>query len=190
MFGEQPKESGQLDQENLLKKEAIPPPEEPKQIKLFKLEKQFKAGANWFYLVAGLSIVNSLIFLSGSELSFLIGLGATQLVDGFMFGMAEELGRWDVLKYVAFGINVVIAGVYIAIGVFAIKGYKEAFIAGMIFYALDGLIFLLVKDFLSIGFHIFVLFCILGGLNALNKLEKMQRESQPVSTTMEERFGG
>ncbi len=38
-------------------------------------------------------------------------------------------------------------------------------------YALDGLLFLIVEDFLSIGFHIFALYNIFVGLKALNKLK-------------------
>lgn len=188
MFGEQSKENSQLDQENLLKKEAIPPPEEPKQIKLFKLEKQFKSGANWFYLIGGLSIVNSLLILSGKNLSFIIGLGATQLVDGMMLSIMEETGA-PAFKYIGFGFDVIIAGIYVVIGFFANKQYKAAFILGMIFYVLDGLIFLLVMDILSIGFHVFVLLCIFVGLKKLMQLEKLRRVPQLAKPTTENTFG-
>ena len=43
---------------------------------------QLKSGANWFYWIAGLSVVNSLIFAFGGHTSFIAGLGLTQLIDG------------------------------------------------------------------------------------------------------------
>src|SRR5574340_77246 len=49
-------------------------------------------GANWFYWIAGLSVVNSVIVLFGGAWYFLVGLGATQFVDGFMMGMIEVSG--------------------------------------------------------------------------------------------------
>src|ERR1044071_6443875 len=42
------------------------------------LEKQLKGGGSWFYWIAGLSLVNSVLALSGSETRFILGLGITQ----------------------------------------------------------------------------------------------------------------
>ena len=39
-----------------------------------RLENQFKSGAGWFFIIAGLSIVNSIIILSGGSWSFIVGL--------------------------------------------------------------------------------------------------------------------
>jgi len=43
----------------------------------------------------------------------------------------------------------------------------------MILYALDGLLFLLAKDVLSIGFHLFALYMIYKGLKAAEALRKL-----------------
>jgi hypothetical protein len=59
-------------------------------------------------------------------------------------------------------------------GVFANKLHTWAFLVGMILYALDGLIFLLVGDWLSVGFHVFALFCIFGGFSATRRLKALQ----------------
>jgi hypothetical protein len=41
-------------------------------------------------------------------------------------------------------------------------------------YVADALIFLLVQDWLSIGFHLFALFFIFGGYTSLKKLKDLE----------------
>ena len=47
-----------------------------------ELHRQHISGAQWFFWVAALSVVNTLIGLSDSDWSFIIGLGITQMIDG------------------------------------------------------------------------------------------------------------
>jgi hypothetical protein len=143
--------------------------------KKLKIEGQFKGGANWFFWIAGLSLVNSIILFTGSEWGFIVGLGITRIIDVVGLVIAEEVGI--VGKILALFFDVIAAGIFVLFGVFSRKGYKWAFVVGMILYAMDGLIFLLVKDFLSIGFHVFALFCIYGGFKASRKLNEMGRKA-------------
>jgi hypothetical protein len=48
----------------------------------------------------------------------------------------------------------------------------------MLLYFVDGLIFLLVQDWLSIGFHAFALFCIFGGYASMKKLAQLEAQSE------------
>ncbi len=134
-----------------------------------KIENRFKSGANWFFWIAGLSLINSIILLAGGQWSFIVGLGITQIIDTIGLEIAKEAGI--IGNIIASVFDVLAAGIFIVFGVFSRKRYSWAFIIGMILYALDGLLFLLVQDILSIGFHIFALCCIYGGFNA-NKLLK------------------
>jgi hypothetical protein len=131
----------------------------------------FKSGANWFFWIAGLSLINSIILLSGGQWNFIVGLGITQIIDSFGLAASGEAGGAG--KIVVFIFDLMVAGVFILFGVLARKGYGGAFIVGMIVYALDGMLFLLVKDFLSIGFHIFIMFLIFSGYGAYKKLKSM-----------------
>jgi len=54
------------------------------------------------------------------------------------------------------------------------KFNKSAFIAGMIIYGLDTLIFFLVDDYLSIGFHVFALVMIFKGYKSLKELKSSE----------------
>jgi len=136
------------------------------------LESQFKSGANWFYWIAGLSLLNSLIFLSGSNWNFVIGLGITQIIDFIGGEIAAEIGSTG--KVLAFVIDVFAAGIFGVFGINANKKRSWAFIVGMSLYALDGLIFVVAKDFLGIGFHAFALFGIFKGYKALKFIQETE----------------
>ena len=132
------------------------------------LESKIESSAKWFYWVAGLSVVNTLIIFFGGEVSFIVGLGITQLIDGFVYEASETA------KFVVLFINILISGMFAIFGYFALKQEKWAFIVGMVLYFLDGLIFLLVDDWLSIAFHAYVLFSLFGGIKSLNKIDSIK----------------
>ena len=143
---------------------------------VLKLQNQHKSGASWFYWIAGLSVINSIVILVGSQWSFVVGLGITQLVDGMAMGVAQQASAQTgmILKVMGFVFNLLIAGLFVFFGAFAAKRHMWAYVVGMVLYAFDGLIFLIVKDFLSIGFHVFALICIYGGLQASIKLRALE----------------
>jgi hypothetical protein len=128
-------------------------------------EKVVKGGANWFYWIAGLSLINSLVLLTESEFGFIVGLGITQLFDGIIIEIFGGYSIWSLIPSLGFSL------IFTVIGYYANKYSKTAFITGMIFYSLDTLIFLLVSDYLSIGFHVFALFMIYKGYKFLNELK-------------------
>lgn len=140
-----------------------------------KAENRLKSGANSFFLIAGFSLVNTVLFFLGGRLNFLIGLGITQLIDGIASGVAAgysaDVGL--VAKLVALLIDIMIAGVFVLFGVFARKRAKWSFFVGATLYSLDALIFLLVKDVLSIGFHILMLFWLFSGMMAIDRLKQL-----------------
>jgi hypothetical protein len=125
---------------------------------------QLRSGGSWFYWVAGLSLVNTVLGLAGAKIQFIFGLAITQVFDGVAVGMGGSG------KIVAILLDLVVAGIFVLFGVYATKGHLWAFIVGMILFALDGLIFLLFKDWLSVGFHAFVLYCLFRGLAACREL--------------------
>jgi hypothetical protein len=127
---------------------------------------QMRSGGSWFYWVAGLSLVNTFAALSGSDWRFAVGLGITQIFDAF----GNQAGGGG--KLIAFVLDLLAAGVFVGFGVFANKGHVWAFIVGMALFALDGLIFLLVKDWIGVAFHVFVLYCLFRGLAACRELTR------------------
>ena len=120
----------------------------------------FQSGANWFFWIAGLSAINSFIILMGGEWSFIIGLGITLVFDA----VAREIGGLGFA--VAIVLDVIVLLTFVGFGIFARKRHTWAFIVGMVLYSLDGLLFVLFQDWLSVGFHVFALFFIYKGMRA------------------------
>ena len=128
------------------------------------LERRVRLGARWFLWIAALSLVNTFMAASGKGFVFLIGLGVTQVIDG----MTANMGS-NAMTGVVF--NVIVAGIFALFGVFAWRRQSWSFIAGMIFYALDALIFLKAASWIGLGFHVFVLYWLFMGLKANNQLK-------------------
>jgi hypothetical protein len=142
-----------------------------------KLEQQHRQGSAWFFWIAGLSLVNSVIILTGNEWSFIIGLGVTQLIDGIAVALSADLGSTATL--VALFLDLLVAAAFVGLGILARRGYQAVYLVGMIVYAFDGAIFLLVQDWLSVGFHAFALFCIFAGFKANRALAELEQQPAP-----------
>jgi hypothetical protein len=128
------------------------------------VERQMKSGASWFYWIAGLSLVNTIAAISGSDWRFIVGLGVTQIFD-VIGGQIGGAG-----KFVALALDLVAAGVFILFGVFSHKRHTWAFIVGMVLFGLDGLLLLVLGDWIGVAFHVFVLFCLFRGFSACRQL--------------------
>lgn len=145
-----------------------------------KLENQLKSGAHWFYWIAGLSLINSIIYLSGSHWTFVIGLGVTQFIDAIFVEVAQNAGL--IGKIIAFIFDLIAASIFVVFGIFAGKKYNWSFIIGMVLYAFDGLLFIIAKDFLSIGFHVLALYFIYNGFKANKRIK--ENENKNLATTL------
>jgi hypothetical protein len=145
---------------------------------LMQLEGQLRNGASWFYWIAGLSVINTAIVLFGGAWSFIIGLGITQVIDAVAYTVAENAqeGSAFIVKGMGVVLDLAVAGLFVVFGWLALQKKAWAFLVGMVLYAMDGMLFLLVQDYLSLGFHAFALFCIFTGYQAMKKLNEMPPE--------------
>jgi hypothetical protein len=142
----------------------------------YALQQRYKSGARWFFWIAGLSVVTSILSLSGSDIAFFLSLGTTQVIDAFARGLATQLG--DGTKFVALILDVVIAGVFAVIGWFALKRHLWSFVLGMTLFALDALILLVFQVWISFVFHALVIFWIFKGYQAGQSLVSLERDLQ------------
>ena len=115
------------------------------------------AGASWFWWIAGLSVVNSLMIHSGSDRNFVIGLGFTLIADAIFK---------DYL-IIAVAIDAVALAVVCTFGFLSRKGHLWAFITGIVLYGLDALIYVMFQDWMSVAFHGLALFYMIRGASTL-----------------------
>jgi hypothetical protein len=127
------------------------------------LERRRQSGARWFYWVAGLTLVNSLVALTGQHWRFIIGLGITQFADA----LAAHTGQG--VPVVAL-VDAALVGGFVLLGRVAAQGRLWAFGAGAAFYALDGLIFLAARDWVGVAFHAFVVVVTVRAFDAARRL--------------------
>ena len=145
------------------------------------LDQKFRNGANWFYWVAALSLINSLIVLFGGGWAFIFGLGTTQVVDALGAVVVEEFpDSVLMIKGGAFVISLVLLGVAGVFGWLAHKGIVPVFIIGIVLYCLDGLLFVIGGDILGLLFHGFVAYQMMAGLQALRQLHQVVRRAAVV----------
>lgn len=134
-----------------------------------RLEAVGKACASWFLWLAGLSMVNSVLAFSGAGLQFIFGLGLTQIVDEY----AHQAGSPGLVLDLI--INGFIAGIFVLFWYFGKQGHKWAFIVGMSFYVVDGLLLLLGHAFLDAAFHLWVLYRLYQGYTTLSRFMAAQQ---------------
>jgi hypothetical protein len=133
------------------------------------LEQRYKSGANWFYWIAGLTLVTSILSYSGADWRFLISLGTTQVIDA----LSAELG--GAAQTIAMVLDVILAGIFVVFGVLANKKLLWAYILGMAVFVIDGLVSILVPDWIGVIAHVVVLVFMVPGFLAGRKLVEIEQ---------------
>jgi hypothetical protein len=150
-----------------------------------QLTRAMKGGANTFYWIAALSVINSLLTIFGAGRYFVIGLGSTLFVDAVAKTVSDQLGGSILVLIVGFVISLIINLIVAAFGAFAGDGKKWAFIVGMALYGVDALIMLAFTELLGFAFHLYFLWAIWRGLSALGKLQAA-RAADPMAVSSAE----
>jgi hypothetical protein len=135
-------------------------------------DKAIIGGATWFWWIAGLSLVNTVMVHSGGDISFVVGLGFTLIIDSLLQNHLP----------VALAIDALAIGIIFTLGLYARRGYRRAFITGIVLYTCDALIYLAAGDMLSLGFHAFALFFMIGGAMKLHAALKSAAVPPPAPT--------
>jgi hypothetical protein len=137
-----------------------------------ELTQSYKSGANWFYWIAGLTVVTSIIAFGGG--------GITQLIAGVAEAISTE--GPGAAKVVALVVSLLISAVFIIFGYLANQKMLWAYITGMVLFALDGVLSLVVQDWIGVVAHGVVLVFLFRGFQAgreLVSLEKTMAQSAP-----------
>ena len=129
-----------------------------------------RSGANWFIWIAGLSLVNTVLFVAGSQWNFFLGLAATQVSDEF--GKVVITGTTGIV--LALAVDIVIAAIFVGLGLMSRNGTLWAFIVGMVLIVLDALLLVWVQDWAAVAFHALALFFIIRGFQAARQLAALR----------------
>lgn len=138
-----------------------------------------RSGANWFYWIAGLSIINSAAFVLGANFHFLAGLGLTEIADAVISASIEQ-GAPPLIKVFSVIFDLILVISFALAGYYANKFFTLAFIAGIVVYMFDALIVLLLGDYFMAGFHAFALFFIIRGFLACRQLKAYEAANLPL----------
>jgi hypothetical protein len=84
---------------------------------------------NVFFLIAALSIVNTFLAMSGAGIALALGLGITRMFDASL-SQGGSIGP-------VLAVNVLVAGVFVLIGIFARQGKSAPILIGLLLYLGD-----------------------------------------------------
>ena len=121
-----------------------------------------QSAARWFWWIAGLSLVNAVMFHSGSDVNFVVGLAMTTIAS---VAFAQNLP-------IAVALAAIMIGFYFLMGFYAQRRALWAFYLGLAVYALDALIYVLFQDWMSVAFHALAAFFIFKGVQRTRELAR------------------
>ena len=91
------------------------------------LRQRAKNGSGWFFWIAALSLINSVILHNGGEMFFVVGLGITAVADQMaLLFIQENPGLESVIHWGAVGFAAVVALIVAGFGWLARKGIPPA----------------------------------------------------------------
>jgi hypothetical protein len=134
---------------------------------------RYQSGANWFYWIAGLTLITSMISLLGGGWRFFLSLEITQVIDGISLYAADRFG--EAAKVIAIVLDIFIAALFAGIAYLANKRQLWAYVVGMVLFLFDSLLSILIFDWLAIIVHGFVLVMLIRGFIAGRELLTLER---------------
>ena len=121
--------------------------------------------ASWFFWIAGLSVLNSVISIFDAPYNMPMGLGVTQFVDALAAIIAKDAGGFGlfVVRYLQLGITLLVAAGFVYLGLQARQVKLWPYKVGMAAYAVDGVLLIWLAVWIGVLFHAFVLWVLSGG---------------------------
>ncbi|BCM93918.1 hypothetical protein IAD21_05813 [Abditibacteriota bacterium] len=167
----------------------VPPigPQDPASLEanegLAALVKTHSRGANWFFWIVGLSLVNAFLISGGSDKVMAIGANATLIMDYIAKEeIAKSASMAGTLRGVEVIFDVLVLGFYAFCGLMAVRGRVWGFYVGMTVFALDTIVSVISVDVIGGLLHAWALFCMWQGVSALKQIHALRQAAQaPVS---------
>lgn len=141
--------------------------ETPEPQKRTALEQNARNGANYFFWIAFFAIFNKVMDLLSSTRRFVFGLGAPLFIERAL-PEGNSVFKW--------GIIVILAGIFVVIGVFARRGNLLVYVLGILLYLGDMLLSILAGDAIGALVHVVFAVLLVMGFIATLKLKKLASE--------------
>jgi hypothetical protein len=127
---------------------------------------QERAG-NYFFWIAGFSVVNAVLIFFKSRITSALSLGVVDIIN-YMFpgGMTAVI------------VTAIMVGIFAAFGVFSRKGSIVAFVIGMVLYAFDIIPLFFGSLWISIAVHAYLLYQLYRGITYSLALKKMIKQEE------------
>ncbi|PYS97744.1 MAG: hypothetical protein DMF63_18940 [Acidobacteria bacterium] len=123
-------------------------------------------GADWFFWLAILSAINSLLVYYYQLPNTPVALGLTQWLDGTSSGFNATMSTSALVT------NLLVAFVLAGFGLVARRGSDIAFVVGIFLYVIDAFLTIGLRDFFGFGVHLIALFFLVKGLLASRHLRE------------------
>jgi len=146
---------------------------------ILRADMVYRSGSRWFFWIAGLSMLNSIVFRMEGSITLLGSLGVTQIIDIMSRIYVEEGILENVNMVSGFSILVIFffSALYVFFGLLTRKKKQWAFFVGTILYVIDALILVLIQDYINAAFHGYILFSLFRGLKAIQDLRNVNELS-------------
>ena len=131
-----------------------------------------RRGASWFYTIAILSGINSLLQIFDAKIRFIFGLGITQVVGS----IAKQSSNGTVILLLVDGLFI---GLLLLCGKWARERSQGAFLGGMTAYALDGVLLVVFGMWIDAAVHAYALYRMWQGYAASRELTELEKAAQP-----------
>jgi hypothetical protein len=131
-----------------------------------------RRGASWFFTIAALSGVNSLLQIFDAKIRFIFGLGITQVAGSLARHTTNGTGVWLL-------VDGLFLGLLLLCGKWAREKSQGAFLGGMTAYALDGLLLVLFGMWIDAAVHAYALYRMWLGYAASRELAQLEQAAQP-----------
>ena len=133
---------------------------------------RLRRGASWFFTIAALSGVNSLLQIFDAKIHFIFGLGITQVAGA----VARQSANGTAILLLVDGLFI---GLLLLCGKWARERSQGAFLGGMIAYALDGVLLVMFGAWIDAAVHAYALYRMWQGYAASRELAQSEQAAQP-----------
>lgn len=123
-----------------------------------QIEQSYNSASWIFRAIAIMAIINAVLAYLWVSSYFPIGLGFTQIIAAIQIVFQDVPDLETTRLALGVVLYLLIVGIFALLSLYVKKQIKWAFLAGSIFYLLDTVIVIFLRDYLALAFHGYFLY--------------------------------